>query len=64
MFQQALHDIVIVAVAGIDRDIAAIRAIEQGQRIGFRRVGQAEADDAAGVWPQGLRVGALVGAVR
>ncbi len=49
----------VVAVAGIDRDVAAVGAGQGGERVAVRGVGQAEGDHGAGVGPQGLRVGAF-----
>ena len=43
MLQHALHHVVIVAVAGIDGDVAAIGERESGERVVIRRVGQAQA---------------------
>ena len=63
MLQHALHHVVIVAVAGIDGDGAAVRLGERGERVVVGRVGQAERDDAAGLGPERLRMGALLGAV-
>ena len=60
MLQHALHHVVIVAVAGIDRDGAAIGERERGERIVVRRVRQAERDHAARVRPQVARIAACV----
>ena len=52
VLQLALDHVVIVAVAGIDRDAAAVGLVERGERIVLRRIGQAEGDHAARRRPQ------------
>ncbi len=61
--EHAFEDVVVVAVAGIDGDGGSVGAGERGERVGIGGVGEAEGDDAAGLGPEGLRVGALVGSV-
>ena len=47
MLQHALDHVVVVAIARIDRDVAAVGLLQRGQRIAVGRVGQAERDHAA-----------------
>ncbi len=56
--QLALDHVVIVAVAGIDRDGGAVPRAEGRQRVGFGPVIESEEHDAAHLGPQDPRVGA------
>jgi hypothetical protein len=53
--QPSLDHLVIVAVAGIDRDRAAVRLAEDRQRVLVRAVVHAEDDDRAHIGPERLR---------
>ena len=64
VLQPALDHVVVVAVARIDRDAAAIGLRQRGQRIVVGRVGQAEHDHAARLRPERARMAALLGACR
>ena len=57
VLQLAAQNVVVVAVARINRDIAAVRTRNRRQRVLLRCVGQAERDHAARLRPQacGLR---------
>ncbi len=61
VLQHALDHVVVVAVAGIDRDRATVRPGERRQRVGLRRVAQPERDDAARLRPKRLWMGPLLG---
>src|SRR5581483_8899515 len=55
-----LHQIVIVAALGVDRDGRALRLIQHRQRIGAGTVVQRHRDDGPRLGPQRARVGALI----
>src|SRR5215217_3908586 len=48
----AFDDIVIVAVAGVDREVRPVLARERRERIALRPVVEPEQDDASGLRPQ------------
>ena len=58
-----LDHIVVVAAPGIDRDVAALRVVEQGQGIAAGPVVQAQHDHAARLGPQRPGLGPPVGLV-
>ena len=62
MFQHPLDDVMIVAIAGIDGDIAPIRLTQRCIRVFGGGVTDSEGNDAAGFGPEGLRVAALFNA--
>jgi len=57
LLQPPLDDVVIIAVAGIDRNGGLVRFGKQVARIFFRAVVQSEHDDGAHVAPQRFRFG-------
>ena len=57
-FQLALDDVVVVAIARIDRDRRPILQRQGGERVGRRRIVQPEKDDAPHLGPERLRGGA------
>ena len=63
VLKHSFNNIVVVPVARVDGDVADGGAGEVGEGIMAGIVGQAEADNAAGAGPQGLRVCAFGGAV-
>ena len=56
--EAALQGVVVVAAARIDRDDAAVRCIEQGQRIVLGRIIDAEHDHRPRLGPQRARIAA------
>ncbi len=58
----ALHHLVVVAISGIDRDVAAITLLQRGERIVIRCVGQSKRDDGPRLRPERARVAPLLGA--
>ena len=62
MLEAALDDIVVVTVAGIDGDVAAIAAAERRERVALGGVAHAERDDAADLRPETAGIGALIDA--
>ena len=59
IFEHPLEKVVIIAIARIDRDVAAIRTRQSGKRIVLGCVGQAERDDAPRLGPECLGMAAL-----
>ena len=60
LLQPALHHLVVVAVAGVDRDGAAIAPGKQRSRVLVRAVIHGQHDDGAHLGPQYCRVGAAL----
>ena len=60
VFQRLFHRIVVIRPLRINRNARPIPHLGQRQRIASRRVTHPQRDHALRLWPQGLRVGALV----